>query len=93
MKYRPDFPERFGSLEDARAWAHSFFHWYNHEHHHSGLGLMTPVTVHYGRAQSVIEQRRKVLQAAYAAHPERFARGEPRPLSLPTEAWINKPSL
>jgi putative transposase len=91
MKYRPDFPERFGSIQDARAWARPFFHWYNHEHHHSGLGLLTPVTVHYGQAQAVIEQRRKVLLAAYAAHPERFVRGEPKPPSLPTEVWINKP--
>ena len=91
MKYRPDFPERFGSIQDARAWARPFFHWYNHEHHHSGLGLLTPVTVHYGQAQAVIEQRRKVLLAAYAAHPERFVHGEPKPPSLPTEVWINKP--
>jgi putative transposase len=91
MKYRPDFPERFGSIQDARAWARPFFRWYNHEHHHSGLGLLTPVTVHYGQAQTVIEQRRKVLLAAYAAHPERFVRGEPKPPSLPTEVWINKP--
>ncbi len=91
MKYRPDFPERFGSIQDARAWARPFFHWYNHEHHHSGLGLLTPVTVHYGQAQAVIEQRRKVLLAAYAAHPQRFVRGEPKPPSLPTEVWINKP--
>jgi putative transposase len=92
MKYRPGFPERFGSIQDARVWARSFIHWYNHEHHHSGLGLLTPVTVHYGQAQVVIEQRQKVLQAAYAAHPERFVCGEPKPLSLPTEVWINKPS-
>lgn len=91
MKYRPDFPGRFGSIQDARAWARPFFQWYNHEHHHTGLGLMTPVTVHYGQAQAVIEQRRQVLQAAYAAHPERFVRGAPRPPSLPTEVWINKP--
>jgi putative transposase len=91
MKYRPSFPERFGSIQDARAWARPFFHWYNHEHHHSGLALLTPVTVHYDRAQAVLEQRQKVLQAAYAAHPERFVRGEPKPLSLPTEVWINKP--
>ena len=92
MKYRPGFPERFGSIQDARAWARTFFHWYHHEHHHSGLGLLTPATVHYGQAQAVLEQRQKVLQAAYAAHPERFVRGEPKLLSLPTEVWINKPS-
>jgi len=93
MKYRPGFPERFGSIQDSRAWARPFYHWYNHDHHHSGLGLLTPVTVHYGRAQVVLEQRQKVLRVAYAAHPERFVRGEPKPLSLPTEVWINKPSL
>jgi putative transposase len=91
MKYRPGFPERFGSIQDARAWARTFFHWYHHEHHHSGLGLLTPATVHYGQAQVVLEQRQKVLQAAYAAHPERFVRGEPKPPSLPMEVWINKP--
>jgi putative transposase len=91
MKYRPGFPERFGSIQDARAWARPFFQWYNHEHHHSGLGLLTPVTVHYGQAQAVLDQRQMVLQTAYAAHPERFVRGEPKPLSLPTEVWINKP--
>jgi putative transposase len=91
MKYRPGFPERFGSIQDARAWARTFFRWHHHEHHHSGLGLLTPATVHYGQAQAVIEQRRKVLLAAYAAHPERFVRGEPQPPPLPTEVWINKP--
>jgi putative transposase len=91
MKYRPGFPERFGSIQDARAWARPFFQWYNNEHHHSGLGLLTPVVVHYGQAQVVLDQRQKVLQAAYNAHPERFARGEPKPPSLPTEVWINKP--
>jgi putative transposase len=91
MKYRPDFPERFGCLEDARAWARPFFRWYNHDHHHSALGLMTPATVHFGQAQRVAEQRQHVLQVAYAAHPERFVRGEPKPPSLPEEVWINKP--
>jgi putative transposase len=91
MKYRADYPDRFGSIQDARAWARVFFHWYNHEHHHTGLGLMTPVTVHHGRALHVTEQRQEVLQAAYAAHPERFVRGIPKPPSLPAEVWINKP--
>jgi len=92
MKYRPDYPDRFGSIQDARAWARVFFRWYNHEHHHTGLGLMTPLTVHYGQAQHVIKQRQEVLQVAYATHPERFVRGIPKPPSLPTEVWINKPS-
>jgi putative transposase len=92
MKYRPDYPDRFGSIQDARAWARPFFHWYNHEHHHSGLGLLTPATVHYGQAQVVIDRRQQVLQAAYVAHPERFVRGQPKPPALPTKVWINKPS-
>jgi putative transposase len=92
MKYRPGYPDRFGSIQDARAWARPFFHWYNHEHYHSGLALLTPATVHYGHAQAVLEQRQETLQAAYAAHPERFVRGVPRPPSLPMEVWINKPS-
>jgi putative transposase len=91
-KYRPDYPDRFGSIQDARAWARPFFHWYNHEHHHSGLGLLTPATVHCGQAQIVIDRRQQVLQAAYIAHPERFVRGKPKPPTLPTEVWINKPS-
>jgi putative transposase len=93
MKYRPDFPERFGCIEDARAWARPFFQWYNYDHHHSALGLMTPATVHLGQAAQVTDQRRQVLQVAYAAHPERFARGEPRLPSLPEEVWINRPQL
>jgi putative transposase len=92
MKYRPTYPDCFGSIQDARAWARAFFHWYNQEHHHSGLGLLTPSTVHYGQAQAVIDQRQQILQAAYAAYPERFVRGEPKPPSLPTEVWINRPS-
>ena len=91
LKYRPDYPDRFGSLADARSWARPFFQWYNHEHRHSGLGLMTPATVHYGQAQIVYQQRQQVLQAAYAAHPERFVRGLPTPPQLPTAVWINRP--
>ena len=91
LKYRPDYPDRFGSLADARSWARPFFQWYNHEHRHSGLGLMTPATVHYGQAQTVYQQRQQVLQAAYAAHPERFVRGLPTPPQLPTAVWINRP--
>jgi len=91
MKYRPDFPERFDCLADARSWAQEFFRWYNHDHRHSGLGLMTPATVHYGQAETVRQQRQQVLRAAYAAHPERFVRGVPTPPKLPNEVWINKP--
>jgi len=91
MKYRPEFPDRFGSLEDARVFCRAFFDWYNHEHRHSGIGLMTPATVHYGRAAAVRQQRVKVLAEAYAARPERFVRGVPCPPELPTAAWINRP--
>lgn len=92
LKYRPDFPARFGSLEDARAYSVDFFAWYNAEHYHSGIALQTPEAVHYGRAQAVVDQRAAVLAIAHAAHPERFVRGAPRPGKLPTEVWINKPT-
>ena len=91
LKYRPDFPERFGSPEDARAFCRRFFPWYNTEHRHSGIGLLTPDMVHHGRAGEVIEQRRLVLEAAYRAHPERFFRGQPKPQAPPAAAWINQP--
>lgn len=92
LKYRPDFPERFGSLEDARAYCVDFFAWYNAEHYHSGISLQTPEAVHYGRAQAVVDERAAVLTAAHAAHPERFVRGVPKPAALPTAVWINKPT-
>jgi putative transposase len=91
LKYCPAFPERFGSLEDARAFGHVFFSWYNNEHHHSGLGYLTPAVVHYGVAERVRDQRRVVLAAAYAAHPERFVQGMPQPAQLPEAVWINPP--
>ena len=91
LKYRPDFPERFGSVEDARAFCQDFFRWYNTEHHHSGIGLMTPHVVHYGLAQQVFKARERVLLAAYEMHPERFVSKVPVPLPLPQAAWINPP--
>ncbi len=91
LKYRPGFPDRFGSILDARSFCREFFDWYNHEHRHSGIGLMTPATVHYGRAEAVRSERQRVLAAAHAAHPERFVRGAPRPPELPMVAWINQP--
>ena len=91
MKYRPEFPRRFGSLEDARAFCGEFFRWYNMDHYHSGLGLMTPHDVHYGLAEERRARRAEVLAGAYAAHPERFVRGLPRPAEIPGEVWINKP--
>jgi putative transposase len=92
LKYRPDFPDHFDCILHARSFGRPFFNWYNHEHCHSGIGLMTPATVHYGRAEAVREDRARVLAAAYAAHPERFVRGVPTPPQLPTAAWINPPA-
>ena len=91
LKYRPDFPERFGSLEDARVFCQTFFTWYNGEHRHSGIGLLTPAAVHDGRAKTMREARQQVLSAAYAAHPERFVRKPPHPPVLPHAVWINPP--
>ena len=91
LKYRPEFPTWFGSLEDARAFLVWFFGWYNHSHRHSGIGMHTPADVHHGHAHAVREQRATVLTHAYTAHPERFVRHHPVPHALPTAAWINKP--
>jgi len=88
LKYRPDYPDRFGSLADARQWARSFFAWYNEQHHHIGLGLLTPTVVHTGRADTVRQQRQAVLQQAYQTHPERFVRGLPQPAQLPEAGWV-----
>ena len=91
LKYRPAFPARFGSIQDARAHCHVFFPWYNTEHHHSGLGLLTPADVHHGVAEQRIAARATVLATAYAAHPERFPAGQPQPPARPLEVWINPP--
>lgn len=91
MKYRPDFPKRFESIQEARAFCQSFFEWYNNEHRHSGIAMLTPSTVHYGRVQEVIAARAAVLTAAYAAHPERFVRKQPTPAALAGAVWINPP--
>jgi putative transposase len=91
LKYRPAFPGRFGSIQDARAHCHVFFPWYNTEHHHVGLGLLTPADVHHGLAEQRVAARATVLATAYAAHPERFPAGPPAPAALPTTVWINPP--
>jgi putative transposase len=91
LKYRPDFPERFGSIEDARAHCQQFFHWYNTAHCHSGIGLMTPETVHYGRAPALFAQRAETLNEAFLANPKRFKGKLPQPPKLPIAAWINPP--
>ena len=92
LKYCPAFPGNFGSLADARAFCEAFFAHYNHEHRHSGIGLHTPASVHYGTATEVREQRQRTLHAAYDANPARFRHRRPEPPKLPTSAWINDPS-
>ena len=92
MKYRPDFPDRFGCIQDSRAFSQGFFRWYNEEHRHSGLALLTPAMVHYEQTALILEQRQSVLDVAYRAHPERFVRQAPKPPSVPTEVWINRPA-
>jgi len=92
LKYRPEFPDRFRSLPEARTFCRGFFDWYNREHRHSGIGLMTPAAVHRGHATELHAKRADVLAQAYARTPERFVRRPPRPPALPTAAWINKPT-
>lgn len=91
LKYRPEFPDRFGCIQDSRAFSQGFFRWYNEEHRHSGLGLLSPAMVHYHQTARILEQRQTVLDAAYRLHPERFVRQAPKPTAVPTEVWINKP--
>jgi putative transposase len=91
LKHHPTFPERFGSLQEARAFCQGFFGWYNHEHRHSGIGLLPPADVHLGRAPQITVARGAVLDAAFAAHPERFVGKAPVPPALPDMVWINKP--
>ena len=93
LKYRPEFPDRFGSIQDARGFCQVFFPWYNTEHHHSGIGLLTPETLHYGRAEKVIQRRQEVLSQAYERNPERFVGAHPKPPDKPTAVWINPPTL
>ena len=93
MKYRPNFPDRFGQLEDARGFCADFFDWYNFDHHHSGLALLTPADVHLGRVDDVIAHRQAVLDKAFERNPERFTKGRPRVPRPPNEVWINKPLI
>jgi putative transposase len=93
LKYRPGFPDRFGSLEHARGHCAGFFDWYNLEHRHSALAMLTPHDVHHGLADARTRERAAVLQAAYVAHPERFVRGRPTPQAPPREVWINRPTV
>ncbi len=91
LKYRPNFPSRFGHQEDALSFCQEFFHWYNHEHYHSGIAMLTPAMVHYGSADKVLAKRQKVLDAAYDVHPERFVIKPPTSPRQPTAVWINPP--
>ncbi|MBC7593286.1 MAG: transposase family protein [Kineosporiaceae bacterium] len=91
LKYRPQFPGRFDSIDQARAFCQEFFRWYNLEHRHSGIGMMTPHAMHHGLAEGIHNERAIVLDAVYQQHPERFVNRPPIPPTLPTAAWINKP--
>jgi putative transposase len=91
IKYRPQFPDRFGSLEEARLTVRDLITWYNTEHYHAGIALLTPESVHYGRAEEIIAKRTLRLTAAYAAHPQRFVNKPPTPPALPTAVYINPP--
>ncbi len=91
LKYRPGYPRTFDSIETARAWCREFFDYYNNDHRHSGVGLLTPATVHHGQAETVQAARTEVLAAAYATRPDRFVRRPPAPPPLPRPAWINPP--
>jgi putative transposase len=92
LKYRPEFPQRFGSYEDALGFCRRFFHWYNNEHYHSGIGMMTPASLHYGQAEEILTARERTLELAWQKNPERFVRGIPKPQRLPKAVWINAPN-
>jgi len=91
LKYRPEFPERFGCIPDVRAFCRPYFRWYNDDHRHSGIAMLTPADVHYGRGETILKYREKVLANAYQEHPERFVRGLPSAGMVPPAVWINKP--
>jgi transposase InsO family protein len=91
LKYQPEFPSRFGCVEDAKDFCRRFFAWYNQDHHHAGLGLMTPDQVHYGQAEAVHAARQSTLDCAFRSNPERFVKKPPEPPAKPTAVWINPP--
>jgi putative transposase len=93
LKYRPDFPDRFGCIEDARQFCRAFFTWYNNEHKHTGINLLSPTDVHHGEAESIIASRQIVLNTAYALHPERFVKKMPEHKPMQQAVWINPPKL
>ena len=92
LKYRPEFPKRFGSIQDSKQFCRTFFGWYNCEHKHSGVAMLTPETVHYGRSEAVLEKRQVALNNAFEINPKRFKGRMPVAASLPAAAWINKPA-
>jgi len=91
LKYQPEFPERFGCIEDAKDFCRRFFAWYNQDHHHAGIGLMTPDQVHYGQADDIHAARQRTLDHAFSINPERFVKKPPQPPAKPTAVWINPP--
>lgn len=93
LKYVPEFPERFGCLQDARVFSRHFFNWYNNEHRHSGISYFTPDDVHSGRHKQLLAVRNDTLRKAWEKHPERFVKGVPNALAAPEEVWINKPAI
>ena len=93
LKYQPSFPKRFGCMEDAKTFCRSFFDWYNQDHHHSGIGLMTPDQVHYGQIEAVHAARQITLNQAFLENPERFVKKPPVPPAKPIATWINPPTL
>ena len=93
LKYHPSFFGRFGDQNQAKNFCRSFFRWYNAEHRHGGISMLTPDQVYFGNADQVIAQRKAVLDKAFTAHPGRFVRGQPKPKSLPEAVWINPPNL
>ena len=91
LKYRPEFPASFGCIEDAQTFCRAFFDWYNRDHHHAGIGLMTPDQVHHGQTDAVYAARQETLRRAFNNNPERFVKGNPMPPAKPTAVWINPP--
>jgi putative transposase len=92
-KYRPDYPNRFETIDQARSWMRRFARWYNHEHYHSGIAYLHPADMHTGRATDIVAARQQVLDTAYTDNPERFRNRPPRAAHPPSEAWINKPTV
>jgi hypothetical protein len=92
LKYQPRFPQRFEDIEDARSFCRRFFDWYNQDHHHAGIGLMTPDQVHFGQVDTVHAARQVALDRAFAEHPARFVNKAPVPFAKPTATWINRPA-